>query len=459
MNVLNNGLITVAVMIGTVGVAIALSPITLASETIQDTTSPSLEHPPMQLVPAQTLATYPRGYFLESIVIDVDGTIYITENQTGQIIRRRLDGGADIFSQVEVGLAGLGLDVDGTLVATGHAETGEQYIFQFSQDGTPEHELIVLEAGFLNGVALFRPSVFLVADSNASTIWQFDRETQQVTPWLQHETLASSSAIPGANGIKLFDGAVYVTNSAQATVIRIPILTDGSPGQPEVIFSEIVLDDFAFSITGNLYGTTHIFDSVVVLTPDGQRRTIATAEQGVTGSTALAFGVTERDRRRIYVVGDGGIFAATSEEDIVEPELVQLDVGELGISQEATLDWIGRPAQIDGIETQLVQCTTAPNTDHLRTTIGPQYLRYLEFHLDLISYAGQLYGNGRDSPPSNRLYFIQHENSETALELIQHSPYYRAGVYSTCTVSPFSAVIGNMLEGVAWPQTAIYPRE
>ncbi|MBE7380633.1 MAG: hypothetical protein F6J95_004410 [Leptolyngbya sp. SIO1E4] len=139
--------------------------------------------------------------------------------------------------------------------------------------------------------------------------------------------------------------------------------------------------------------------------------------------------------------------------------MVQLDVGELGISQEATLDWIGRPEQVEAIGSQLVQCTTARNTDGLRTTIGPQYLRYLELHLDQINYAGQLYGNGRDSAPSDRLYFVQSENSEAALALIQNSPYYRAGVYSTCSVAPFSALLGNTLGGVAWPQNAIYPRE
>lgn len=448
-----------AVLASTLGVAIALSPAVLADEISQASTP---EQPPVELVPAETLATYPKGYFLENIVIDVDGTFYITENTTGQIIRRQVDGEADVFSQVEAGLAGLGLDIDGTLVATAHGKAGEQYIFQFAADGTRDYELVVSEAGFLNGMTLLRPGVFLIADSEASTIWQFDRITQQVTPWLQHETLAPNpdmAEIPAANGIKLFDGAVYVSNSGQATIVRIPVLTDSSAGLPEVVFSGIVIDDFAFSNSGNLYGTTHIFDSVVVLTPDGQRRTIATAEQDVTGSTALAFGMTESDRQSVYVVGDGGVFGAESEDDIVGATLVQLGVGEFGNTQAAALDWIDRPAQVEAIETQLVQCQTAPNTESLRTTVGPQYLRYLELHVEQISYAGQLYGDGRENPPSDRLYFVQHEGSEAALELIQSSPYYRAGVYSTCTVAPFSALLGNTLGGVAWPQDAIYPRE
>lgn len=452
-----------APMLGTLaGLLIVFSPKSTASETGEATALPPIPQPPVQLVSSETLATYPRGYFLENIVIDVDGTLYITENQTGQIIRRHPDGGTNRFAQVDVNLAGIGLDTDGTLVATGHNEAGEQYIFQLAADGTLDYELVVPEAEFLNGLTLFRPGIFLITDSASGTVWQFDREAQTITPWLQHEILApnpQAPEVPGANGIKLFDGAVYVSNSGQARVIRIPIQADGSAGEPEIAFSDIILDDFAFSTTGNLYGTTHIFDSVVVLTPNGERRTIATAEQGVIGSTALAFGVTESDRRSVYVVGDGGIFGARSEADIVEPELVRLNVGELGLSPAATLDWIGRPSRVEAAESYLVQCTTAPGSDALRTTVGPEYLRYLELHLNRISYAGQLYGDGRDSTPSDRLYFVEHDTAEAALALIERSPYYRAGVYFRCVATPFTGLLGNSLGGVAWPLEAVYPRE
>lgn len=455
---LHRGLSTVIGV--TISLAVALPTTTSAFEISQSST-PSISQPPSQLVPSETLASYPKGYFLENIVVDIDGTIYITENSKGQIIRRKADGGADIFTQLEVGLAGLALDIDGTLIATGHAETGEQYIFQIADDGTLDYELIVPQAGFLNGLTLLRPGVFLIADSNASTIWRFDSATRQITSWLQHDSLAPdpNSEIPAANGIKLFDGAVYVSNSAQATVVRIPILEEGAAGQPEIAFSDVVIDDFAFSSTGDLYGTTHLFDSVVSITPDGERRTIATAEQGVTGSTALAFGTTPGARNSVYVVGDGGIFGASSEDDIVQPKLVRLDVGELGITQAATLDWMKRPQQIEAVESQLVQCQTAPNTADLRITVGPQYLRYLELNSGQISYAGQLYENGRNNPPNARLYFVKNDDADAALEIIQSSPYYRSGVYSTCTVSPFSALLGNSLGGVAWPSEAIYPSE
>lgn len=426
----------------------------------------SLEQPAVpasQEVFAQTVVTYPKGYFLESIAIDVDGTIYISENTRGEILRRYADGGGDVFARIEeVGLAGLELDIDGTLIATGHAENGDQYIFQFADDGRIVYQQTFPEAGFFNGIALFQPGVFLIADSNAGTIWKFDTNTQQLSVWLQDNAIAPNPELPNlpaANGIKLFDGAVYVSNSGQATVSRIPIRADGSPGELEVVFSDVILDDFAFSSNGTLYGTTHINDSVITIAPDGQQRTLATEEQGVTGSTDLAFGVLERDRQSIYVVGDGGIFGAESAEDIVAPELVRIPVGELGISQEATLGWLGRPEQVKEIAVQLVQCKTASNTDRLRATIGPQYLRYLEINIDKLSYAGQLYADGRENPPTDRLYFVNSDSTESALNTMQRSPYYRAGVYSTCTASPFSTLIGNTIGGVAWPAEAIFPRE
>jgi sugar lactone lactonase YvrE/uncharacterized protein YciI len=446
-----------------VGSVMLLAPIALASEEPTSMTLPAIVQPPTQLVPAESLETYPKGYFLENIVVDVDGTIYITENTTGQILRYRpTTGEADVFGSVEAQLAGLGLDIDGTLVATGHTETNSENVYQFAADGTVETVISIPEAEFLNGMALLQPGVFLVADSRTATIWRVDINTQQAMPWLQHETLAPNSqapVIPGANGIKLFNGAVYVTNSGQAHVVRIPLNADGSAGEPTVIFDNIVLDDFAFGRSGSLYGTTHIFNSVVRITPDGQRQTIATGEQGVTGSTALAFGSLESDRRSVYVVGDGGIFSATTETDIIPPELVRLEIGEAGMTQESALDWMARPQTVEAIETQLVQCATAPDTDTLRTTVGPQYLRYLELNLERISYAGQLYASGTDNPPTARLYFIESSDPQAALELMQRSPYSRAGVYSNCQVTPFRALLGNTIGGVSWPNGATLPNE
>lgn len=46
---------------------------------------------------------------------------------------------------------------------------------------------------------------------------------------------------------------------------------------------------------------------MVRISPDGLLTTIAKTEQGVTGSTALAFGRRAGDRAGIYVVTNGGM--------------------------------------------------------------------------------------------------------------------------------------------------------
>nr|WP_158680274.1 hypothetical protein [Nostoc sp. 'Lobaria pulmonaria (5183) cyanobiont'] len=47
---------------------------------------------------------------------------------------------------------------------------------------------------------------------------------------------------------------------------------------------------------GNLYGATHIYNSVVRIASDRSSTIIAQAEAGVIDSTSVAFGQTESDR-------------------------------------------------------------------------------------------------------------------------------------------------------------------
>jgi sugar lactone lactonase YvrE len=148
-------------------------------------------------------------------------------------------------------------------------------------------------------------------------------------PWLTHELLSKHSpqnTVPGPNGIKVFAGAVFVSNSERATVIRIPILDQQQAGQPAPYASHLLLDDFAFDEQGNLYGATHPLNTVARLASSGTRLTIAGSEQGVSGCTATAFGTVE-GKRLLYVVTDGGALAGKAE----PARLVCLDTGKLSM--------------------------------------------------------------------------------------------------------------------------------
>jgi hypothetical protein len=112
--------------------------------------------------------------------------------------------------------------------------------------------------------------------------------------------------MPAANGIKLFNQHLFVSNTDKKTLIRIPI-SDKIPGEPKVWLNNLNLDDFTFDEWGNLYATTHIYNSVIKISPTKQVTVIAEAEQGLAGSTAVAFGRTPQDANYIYVITNGGM--------------------------------------------------------------------------------------------------------------------------------------------------------
>ena len=413
--------------------------------------------PPVDRVPARTLERFEVGSFLESIVVRSDGTLLFVDHESGTIYSKASDEPARALVRTEAELRGLVLDLDDTLYASGRREDGTEAVFRLSATGVLEPWVEIPGARFLNGLALLRPGELLVADSFAEVVWRVDTRAGVAAPWLVHPWTATNPdlpMIPGPNGLKLYDGAVYMSNSALAIVVRVPIRDDGSAGEPRIFLDDLVIDDFAFSADGDLFGTTHIFDTVVHVDRDGERRVVAGPEDGVTGSTAAVCGVGPDDRETLYVVGDGGVFQPPPG-GIVPAELVALDVGEPGLSAIGALSWVGRSEMVPSVPAFLVRCVTAPGTEDLRPVVGPSYLRYLELNQERIAFAGQVFPNAVDEgDPVARHYFLTTDTAESALRTIQASPYFASGLYATCDVSAFNALLGTLLGGVAWPERA-----
>ncbi len=250
---------------------------------------------PEEIVPSRTVERFAKGTFLESIVARRDGSLLFVDHKTHTIYKMTPAGKRTILVDHDAELRGLGLDIADTVYVTGRQKNGMETVFKVSHKGRIEPWVDVPGGRFLNGMGLLRPGEFLVADSFGGLIWRIDIRERSAKPWLRHALLATNpddERIPGPNGVKIYDGHAYISNSALAKIIRVRINADGSAGTPTEFANGIVIDDFAFSKTGNLYGTTHIFNSVVVLRRDGSRATIAGPDQGVTGSTAAAFGAT-----------------------------------------------------------------------------------------------------------------------------------------------------------------------
>ena len=286
----------------------------------------------IEVAPAKIITSFPVNTFLENLAIAPNGTKFVTNHEVGQIVRITPDGNQQIHASVEGKVSGLAFTSNGGLVATGWNAESIPVISLITADGIVETLVKLPDAIFLNGITPLSDTQYLVADSYRGAIWLIDITQRHGSIWLEHSLLARSSSesvIPAANGLKRFGNFLYVSNTEKMLLLRIPIDMTNEPGEPEIFVKQTNIDDFAFDVEGNLYGATHIYNSVVKITPDGNTTIIAQAEQGVVGSTAVAFGQTESDSTAIYIVMNGGMFLPLPT-GVLPANIVRLEVGKTG---------------------------------------------------------------------------------------------------------------------------------
>ncbi|HIK17259.1 MAG TPA: gluconolactonase [Leptolyngbyaceae cyanobacterium M33_DOE_097] len=296
---------------------------------------------PVELAPAQVIATFPVNTFLENLAIAPDGTLFVTNHEVGQVVRVTPTGEVTEHARTDGKVTGIAFTPTGNLVLTGWNAESVSVVLLVRMDGTVETVATLPEAAFLNGITAIAPNQFLAADSYRGAIWLVDLDTKQVSIWLEHPLLARSNSetpFPAANGIKRFGETLYVSNTEKMLLLQIPILAGGAAGEPQIFVEATNIDDFAFDTEGSLYAATHIYNSVLRITPTGETTVIAEIEQGVVGSTAVAFGRGTGDRTALYVVMNGGMFLPPPT-GVMPAHIVRLEVGKTGypVAIEATL--------------------------------------------------------------------------------------------------------------------------
>jgi hypothetical protein len=282
----------------------------------------------VNLVPSRQIVDFPVETFLESIAINTNGTIFITSHLEGKVFRLEKDGIPFVHASINGKATGLVLTTDGNLLLSGWDDQNIPTVYLVSSQGEVTVLVKIPDAMFLNGLTPLTENRYLAADSYRGVIWELNTVEKGYKVWLEHPYLARSSPdkeFPAVNGLKIYDNILYASNTEKMQLVKIPLQLDGQPGEPEIFLQPVNLDDFAFDRDGNLYGTTHIYNSVIKITPSGLITIIAQAEQGMTGSTALAFGQGEDDNTSIYVVTNGGMSFPPSTG--LEPsKVVRLDV-------------------------------------------------------------------------------------------------------------------------------------
>ncbi|TAK51208.1 MAG: hypothetical protein EPO25_17120 [Gammaproteobacteria bacterium] len=288
-------------------------------------TGVQLRDDPLDLAPAEVVASFPPGSFPECIVMDRDGTMYVTLMFQNQIVRLRPGGAPELFHEFDreliqgdlVGPSCMVIGSGGELFVNVVSDNGQaQGVWQFSTETGLGHRIAPIPVpAFPNGLAADDRGRLYAADSIRGLIWLIEPQQRKATVWSRDPLLAGRQFLavaPAANGIQVWNNSVYVIVSDTANLVRVPILSNGSAGLPEIFAGDVPGDDFAVDANGTFYVTTHPYNVVIRIHQDGSRAIVATAEQGVAGCTYARFGVRAGDERNLYVVADGGLLHAGS---------------------------------------------------------------------------------------------------------------------------------------------------
>lgn len=153
---------------------------------------------------------------------------------------------------------------------------------------------------FPNGLTFDPQGNLYFTESWVGGVWKVAPGERTATLWLASTLFTPSEGGWGANGIVYKDGALFVTNSDQVSLVKVPLLPDGSPGAPTVFASGFGWPDgIALGPGGTLYllGGWSTYDVVRVL-DDGSWET-AVADVGA--SSSLAFGRPYRGSPTLFL--------------------------------------------------------------------------------------------------------------------------------------------------------------
>ncbi|MFJ2651452.1 SMP-30/gluconolactonase/LRE family protein [Streptomyces sp. NPDC087420] len=263
-----------------------------------------------------------KGQMPENIALASDGSAYVTFAGARQLARVSPKGTVRVLATLPAPADGgvhtpvLGFPLttgvvraeDGTLYflyATGTADlTG---VWRLRPGGTPKRIAALPAAGLPNGLDLDRRTGTLYAtDSVLGTVWSVPVTGGTPTAWSTAPELASTGFL-GANGLKIHDGAVWVTNLDQGTVLRIPVLRDGRAGAVRTRATGLAgIDDFAFTGHGDrILAALNGSSEVALVQPDGTHSIVLTAADGLQNPTSVALrGDTVHVGSAAYVTGE-----------------------------------------------------------------------------------------------------------------------------------------------------------
>lgn len=186
------------------------------------------------------------------------------------------------------------------------ADASRSGVWKLPPEGSPRRIAALPTGALPNGLALDPAGRTLyIAESFKGAVWTVPVSGGTATSWLTDASLTPTEApLPlGANGLRLHNGAVWVSNFSKGTLLRVPVTATGSAGPVHVVTSGVEgIDDFNFlSDRSNVvFVALNSPNEIAVVYPNGTKKTVLTSADGLASPTA-----TVVRGHRLYIT-DGG---------------------------------------------------------------------------------------------------------------------------------------------------------
>ncbi len=249
----------------------------------------------------------------ESVTTDDDGNLYVTNG--GAILKRPPGGSFSPFATLPIDAFALGVKVgpDGCVYTVSTSLTvGVDAAFVWRACEPDEVEVFAEldHAGAPNDLAFGPGGALYVTDPVLGRIWKVDTGGNP-SVFADHPLLDGVAADPaltfrplGANGIAVDKRGknLYVSNTDQASVVRIPL--NGSAHTPRTFVQDSALrgaDGVAFDRSGTLFVAVNGRDALVEIKSNGA---VTELESGapLDSPSSLVFGATHADQHQLYLV-------------------------------------------------------------------------------------------------------------------------------------------------------------
>jgi DNA-binding beta-propeller fold protein YncE len=234
---------------------------------------------------ATTFAKLPHGFIQpEGITADIFGNLYVTSfapngsNTNGQIaVLNHAGRVVRVLDVANASPALLGIafnpkthdllvcDLGAAQVLRVNPFTGASSVFTTIPGGG---------AAGPNALAFDHHGNVYISDSFQGVIWRTGPQGGAASSWVQSNLLTTVGVPPfGANGIAFnkHETALFVANTGDDTIVRIPVNSDGSAGDPGVLVNSVngadglIIDDH-----DNIWIAANQSDEIVVIDPTGR---------------------------------------------------------------------------------------------------------------------------------------------------------------------------------------------